>query len=171
VYRFLFLLILLISCATGPDPEDVLVAEYGELYFTMTCWWSSQENLAPTLFWCTEDIETELISGYVSLAIEEDLDGESFLSICGKEVTLNSGNNLHDTLITSMTQYSYNCYESYERKLGNEFDWIWDEEINMLQLIWRPEDDEDKVLTLFIEEKEDSPRVMGNVYYKTGYFN
>ncbi len=171
MYRFLFLLILLISCTTGPDPEDVLVAEYGELYFTMTCWWSSQQNLAPTLFWCTEDIETELISGYVSLAIEEDLDGESFLSICGKEVTLNSGNSLHDTLITSMTQYSYNCYESYERNLGNEFDWIWDEETNMLQLIWRPEDDEDKVLTLFIEEKEDSPRVMGNVYYKTGYFN
>ena len=148
-----------------------MVAEYGELYFTMTCWWSSQENLAPTLFWCTEDIETELISGYVSLAIEEDLDGESFLSICGREIVLNSGNDLHDTLIASMTQYSYNCYESYERKLGNEFDWIWDEETNMLQLIWRPEDDKDKVLTLFIPEKEDSPRVMGNVYYKTGYFN
>jgi len=137
----------------------------------MGCWWSSQENFAPVIFWCTEIIETELISGYVSLAIGEDLDHENYISICGKDVTLNSGYELHDTMIHSLTQYNYNCLDSYERELGNEFDWIWDEDENILQLIWRPRNDLDKVLTLFIEEKEDSPHVGGNVYYKTGYFD
>ena len=89
----------------------------------------------------------------------------------GKEITLNSGHDLHDNLIASLTQYNYDCYEAYERSLGNEFDWIWDEPTNTLQLIWRPDDDVDKVLTLFVPEKKDSPRVLGSVYYKTGYFN
>jgi hypothetical protein len=70
-----------------------------------------------------------------------------------------------------MTQYTYDCYEAYERKLGNEFDWIWDEPTSTLQLIWRPEDDLDKVLTVFVPKEVDSPRVLGSVYYKTGYFN
>ena len=169
--RFLFLLILLTSCNASPDPGDGLIEEYGELYFTMTCWWSSQQSIAPTIFWCTANVETELISGYVSLAIREDIDGELFLSVCGKELTLNSGNYLHDTLIAAMTEHTYDCYESYERKLGNEFDWIWDEPTSTLQLIWRPEDDLHKVLTVFVPKQIDSPRVLGSVYYKTGYFN
>ena len=137
----------------------------------MDCWWSSQETMAPAIFWCTEKLETELISGYVSLSIQHDLAGEEFFSICGREVILNSGSPLHDNAIMILTQYNYDCINFYERELGNEFDWIWDEDQNMLQLIWRPRNDLDKVLTLFIEEKEDSPRVGGNVYYKTGYFD
>lgn len=169
--RILFLLIFICSCVAEPTIEEVRIREYGELYFTMDCWWSSQENFAPAIFWCTQTVETELISGYVGLAIGEDLDHENYISICGKDVTLNSGHDLHDTMIRVLTQYNYNCLDSYERELGNEFDWIWDKDENMLQLIWRPKDDLDKVLTLFIEEKEDSPRVDGNVYYKTGYFD
>ena len=145
--RLLILLILLWSCSNNLTEEDIRQQEYGELYATMDCWWSSQELLSPALFWCTENLETELISGYVSLAIEQDLDGEQFFSICGR------------------------CINSYERSLGDEFDWIWDDPTNTLQLIWRPEDEPDKVLTLFVPEKKDSPRVLGSVYYKTGYFN
>tara|TARA_Y100000310_G_scaffold168032_2_gene168078 strand:- start:5683 stop:6096 length:414 start_codon:yes stop_codon:yes gene_type:complete len=137
----------------------------------MDCWWSNQENYAPTYFHCSENISTELISGYVSLAIGEDLNGEEYFSICGKDIILNSGYNLHDDLIFAMTQYTYNCYDSYERELGDEFDWIWSDEDSMLQLIWRPDYLEDQVLTLFIEKKEDSPRVLGSVYYKSGYFD
>ena len=170
-YYCLLLLVLLCSCSNNLTEEDIRQQEYGELYATMVCWWSSQELISPALFWCTENLETELISGYVSLAIEEDLEGERFFSICGRDVTLNTGHDLHDNLIASMTQYTYNCYEAYERSLGNEFDWIWDDPTNTLQLIWRPEDEPDKVLTLFIPEKKDSPRVLGSVYYKTGYFN
>ena len=169
--RILFLLIFICSCTPEPSIEEIRIQEYGELYFTMNCWWSSQENFAPTIFWCNQTVDTELISGYIGLAIEEDLDHEKYFSICGKEVTLNSGNTLHDTLIASLTEYNYNCIDSYERQLGNEFDWIWDEDQSMLQLIWRPRNDLDKVLTLFVDPQVDSPRVNGNVYYKTGYFD
>ena len=121
MYKILVLLILLCSCSNNITEEDIRQEEYGELYATMDCWWSSQPTMAPTIFWCTEDLETELISGYVSLAIAQDLDFENYISICGREVVLNSGHNLHDTLIASMTQYTYDCFESYERQLGNEY--------------------------------------------------
>jgi hypothetical protein len=171
MYKILVFLILLCSCSNNITEEDIRQQEYGDLYATMDCWWSSQEVLAPAVFWCSEDLQTTLISGYVSLAVEQDLEGDHFFSICGREVTLNTGHTLHDNLIAAMTQNGYNCYDSYERSLGNEFDWIWDEPTSTLQLIWRPEDDLDKVLTLYVPPNVDSPRVLGSVYYKTGYFN
>ena len=171
MYKILVLLILLCSCSNNITEEDIRQEEYGELYATMDCWWSSQEGMVSTIFWCADNLTTELISGYVSLAVVRDLDGVNFFSICGREVKLNSGHSLHDNLIAAMTQYTYDCYESYERQLGNEFDWIWDEPTSTLQLIWRPEDDLDKVLTVFVPKQVDSPRVLGSVYYKTGYFN
>jgi hypothetical protein len=172
VYRvFLVLIVLLCSCPNPLTEEDIRIQEYGELYFTLDCWWPSQPNISSALFWCQDDVETDLISGFVSLAIQEDLDGEQFLSICGRDVILNSGNNLHDTLILGLTQNNYDCINSYERSLGNEFDWIWDDETRTLQLIWRPDDDIDKVLTLFVEEKGDSAPVLGSVYYKIGDFD
>jgi len=172
MYKIIVLLIVLLSsCSNNVTEEDIRQEEYGELYATMDCWWSSQQAIASTIFWCADTLKTEFISGYVSLAIIEDLDGVEFFSICGREIVLNSGHALHDNLIASMTQYTYDCYESYERKLGNEFDWIWDVPTSTLQLIWRPEDDLDKVLTVFVPKQVDSPRVLGSVYYKTGYFN
>ena len=171
MYRLLILLILLCSCSNKLTEEDIRQQEYGELYATMDCWWSSQELISPTLFWCTENLETEFISGYVSIAVLEDLDGEEMFSICGKNITLNSGVAVYDNLVALMTQNVYDCFEAYERNLGNEFDWIWDNNTNTLQLIWRPENDVDKVLTLFVPEKVDSPLVLGSVYYKTGYFD
>ncbi|HHZ95136.1 MAG TPA: hypothetical protein EYN67_06170 [Flavobacteriales bacterium] len=167
----LFIILLLFGCSIEPSPEDIRIQEYGDLYTTMNCWWSSQELIAPTIFWCAENLETELISGYVSLAISNDIDGEQFFSICGREIILNSGHDLHDNLIAAMTEHTYDCYEAYERRLGNEFDWIWDEPSSTLQLIWRPKDEVDKVMTIFVPPQEDSPRVIGSVYYKTGYFN
>ena len=100
-----------------------------------------------------------------------DLNGEEFFSICGKNIVLNTGHHIHDTLIPAMTEYVYSCIDSYERNLGDEFDWIWDNQANILKIIWRPENDMDKVLTIFIEERADSSRVLGSVYYKTGYFD
>ena len=172
MYKLFILLFFIISaCSSSPTAEDIRQEEYGAPYATMDCWWNSQELISPALFWCTKMLDTDLIKGYVSLAIEEDLEGKQYLSICGKEVTLNSGYNLHDTLIATMTQYTYSCYDSYERSLGNEFDWIWDPSTNTLQLIWRPDEELDKVLTLYVPEKSDSIPVSGTIYYKTGYFN
>lgn len=159
------------SCSAGPSIEDIRQQEYGDLYFEMDCWWSNQENLAPTIFWCTESLETELISGYVSLAIEQDLNSETFFSICGRDVVLNTGHQLHDSTVRTLTENHYNCIDSYERELGNEFDWIWDEDQSMLQMIWRPAKELDKVLTLFVEPRAPSTRTMGRVYYKTGRFD
>ena len=172
MYKIIVLLIVLLSsCSNNVTEEDIRQEEYGELYATMDCWWSSQELIASTIFWCADNLETELISGYVSLAVIQDLDGVEFFSICGRGIILNPGHALHDNLIAAMTEHTYDCYESYERKLGNEFDWIWDEPTSTLQLIWRPEDELDKVLTVFVPKQVDSPRVLGSVYYKTGYFN
>ena len=172
MYKLFILLFFIISaCSTAPTEEEIRQEEYGDLYTTMDCWWGSQQGMVATIWWCADTLETELISGYVSFAIVRDLDGVEFFSICGRDIKLNSGLELHDHLIAAMTQYTYDCYESYERKLGNEFDWIWDEPTSTLQLIWRPEDDLDKVLTVFVPKQVDSPRVLGSVYYKTGYFN
>ena len=160
----LILLITLTSCVIPLNSEDVREEEYGDLYALMPCWWSSDSS--PSVFSCTETLETELISGYVSMAIQEDLLGEYFFSICGRDVTLNSGYPLHDTTVVSLTTNTYACIDSYETKLGNEFDWLWDQDGGILQLIWRPQNDPVKVLTLFIPNPETSPRVEGRVYYK-----
>ena len=136
----------------------------------MNCWWGNQSTISTLVVGCSEEVSTAFISGFVSFAIEEDLDGDNYLAICGRNIILNSGHDLHDTLIPTLTQ-SYNCYNAYENKLGNEFDWIWDPGENILQMIWRPENEKDKVLTLFIEKESEAFNVLGSVYYKTGYFN
>jgi len=162
--------LVLCSCTNNLTQEDIRQQEYGTLYATMECWWSTQP-ISPALFWCNQELNTPLISGYVGLAIETDMDGDQFLSICGKEVILSSGHNIHDSLIASITRHEYNCYDTYERSLGNEFDWIWIAEASALQMIWRPEDKIHKALTLYIPEALDSPNVTGLVYYKEGYFD
>ena len=124
------------------------------------------------VFWCDKQLDTPLISGFVSLAVERDIEEEEFFSICGRDIILNSGYSLHDTLIASLTQDTYNCYNHYENKIGNEFDSVWDPEINILQIIWRPPDDDHQALTIYIPSPEgESVRVLGTVYHKTGIFN
>ena len=156
----------IITC-TAEDNSDI-IAEYGEPYFTMTCWWHSQANFAPSIWHCSDMVESDLISGYISLAVEEDLNSERFLSICGRDIELNSGHSLHDLVIPALTENNYNCIDTYERDLGDEFDWLWDEEARTLQLIWRGDDGATKILTLLIDlPTPTSARSEGNVYYKT----
>lgn len=165
------LLLLLCSCSNIGE-EDIRIQEYGEPYAVMNCTWSKNEGPNTLLFWCDENLNTELISGNVSLAIERDAEEEEFFSICGIDVTLNSGYDLHDTLIAALTNNNYNCYNHYENNIGNEFDSIWDPEINILQIIWRPPDSTHQVLTLYVPSpEEESARVLGTVYHKTGTFN
>lgn len=170
-WYFVFLLLLTSCIATNLNEEDVLQQEYGELYATMDCWWGSQDSLPKAIFWCSENLDTNLIAGYVSLAIEVDLQEQVYFSICGLDVTLNTGHDLHDVLIAGMTQGSYSCYNAYETELGNEFDWLWNEQENTLQLIWRPEDEVHTALTVVVPERIDAPNVIGSVYYKTGNFD
>jgi len=173
VHKFLYLLLItLLTSCTSISNEDIRVEEYGDLYAAMDCFWSQNEGPNTVVFWCDNDLETSLISGFVSLAIERGPEEDEFFSICGRDIILNSGYDLHDTLIASLTNNSYNCYNHYENKIGNEFDSIWDPEINILQIIWRPTDKEHQVLTLYIPPPEgNSARVLGTVYHKTGFFN
>ncbi len=165
------LLLLFCSCSNIGE-EDIRIEEYGEEYATMDCWWSRNHGPNTLVFWCDEQLDTPLISGLVSLAVERDNEEEEFFSICGRDVILNSGYDLHDSLIASMTNNAYNCYNHYENKIGNEFDSIWDPEINILQIIWRPRDDTHQALTLYIPDPEgESVRVFGTVYHKTGFFD
>ena len=168
---YFFLLVLLTSCNSLSD-EDIRIEEYGEEYASMDCWWSKNEGPNTLVFWCDKQLDTPLISGFVSLAVERDIEEEEFFSICGRDIILNSGYSLHDTLIASLTQDTYNCYNHYENKIGNEFDSVWDPEINILQIIWRPPDDDHQALTIYIPSPEgESVRVLGTVYHKTGIFN
>ena len=173
MYKLLYflLLVLLTSCNSLSD-KDIRIEEYGEEYAVMDCWWSRNEGPNTLLFWCDKNLDTELISGFVSLAIERGPDEEEFFSICGRDIILNSGYNLHDTLIASLTDNSYNCYNHYENNIGNEFDSVWDPDVSILQIIWRPADKEHQALTLYIPSPEgESVRVLGTVYHKTGIFN
>mgnify|MGYP001454800471 CR=1 FL=1 len=165
------LFLLLCSCSNIGE-EDIRIEEYGEEYAVMDCFWSRNEGPNTVVFWCDKQMETQLISGFVSLAIERGPEEDEFFSICGREIILNSGYNLHDTLIASLTNNTYNCYNHYENQLGNEFDSLWDPDLNVLQIIWRPPDDDHQALTLYIPPPEgESIRVSGTVYYKTGFFN
>ena len=168
---YFFLLVLLTSCNSLSD-EDIRIEEYGEEYAIMDCWWSKNEGPNTLIFWCDEQLDTPLISGFVSLAVERDIEEEEFFSICGTDVILNSGYDLHDTLIASLTNNNYNCYNHYENNVGNEFDSLWLPEAKVLQIIWRPADKEHKALTIYIPSPGgESLRVLGTVYHKTGIFN
>mgnify|MGYP003136858133 FL=1 len=173
MHKFLYLLfITLLTSCTSISNEEIRVEEYGEEYAVMDCFWPQREGPNTVLFWCDNDLETTLISGFVSLAIERGPEEDEFFSICGRDIILNSGYDLHDTLIASLTNNSYNCYNHYENKLGNEFDSLWDPEINVLQIIWRPPDDDHQVLTLYIPPpKGEFGRVSGTIYHKIGIFN
>jgi len=105
----------------------------------------------------------ELIEGYIFISLRTLTE----LAICGKNLLLNTGYSLHDNLIPALTQNNYHCYISTEVELGNEFDWVWNENLRRLQLIWRAEEIETKILTLIIEEGEADHLVSGEVYYKT----
>tara|TARA_R110002020_G_scaffold185624_4_gene383308 strand:- start:269 stop:763 length:495 start_codon:yes stop_codon:yes gene_type:complete len=164
-------LLLLCSC-TNVIEENIRVEEYGEQYAVMDCWWSNNDGPETIIFYCHDNLETDLISGQVRFAIERDSNGEEYFSICGRDIILNSGYSLHDTLIRTLTDNTYSCHHHYEGQLGNEFDTIWDEGHSALQVIWRPPEADHKVLTIYVPDPEgESLRVSGTVYYKFGIFN
>lgn len=117
-------------------------------------------------------LNTDLIAGDVVLQVSKDINQETYFTICGQDVKLNSGYDIQDYLIETMTSDKYACYDYYESKLGNEFDVIWDPTKTVLQMIWRPERQRHKALTLYIpSSNEESPYVLGTLYYKTGMFD
>ena len=119
--------------------------------------------LQPAVWRCFENVETELLSGFLYM----ELENATSLYFCGEDLTLNSGINTYDNLISLITNNRYDCLHITEDKqVGNSFDWYWEETVNTLQIIWRPDDDDHKMLTLVIEDEEYNQVVSSIVYYK-----
>ena len=154
------ILIALISCGPKQLPEIEIHAA-GKLYFTMDCVWRNWGN-GQALWWCSANAITDLIDGYVFLELLEN----EILSFCGEDLILNSGYDLHDNWVAALTSGRFNCINTPENNLGNEFDWIWYQEEHTLELIWRPDETQTKILTLIIDEGPPVSTVNGTVYYR-----
>tara|TARA_R110000824_G_scaffold22464_5_gene82197 strand:- start:1881 stop:2375 length:495 start_codon:yes stop_codon:yes gene_type:complete len=156
---YIALLLFLTGCP-NISPPDINEQQYGTLYFTMECVWRNH-NDGETLWWCSQDVETELLTGHLALELLED----DRLAFCGEDLVLNSGHELHDNLVSLLTKNIFNCIYTPENELGNEFDWLWYKEDKTLQIIWRPEDSNHKQLTLIIDPGRPVTDVRGRVYY------
>ena len=170
--RLLLVLVFCLSSCANLIEEELRVEEYGDYYTSMDCWWSRNSGPDTFIFNCADNLDTELISGKVAFAMLRDSEEEHYFTICGRNIVLNSGYSLHDNLISLLTNDKYACHEHYENHLGNEYDTMWDADQSVLQIIWRPPNDVHKALTLYLPLAEgESVRVLGTVYYKTGFFN
>lgn len=160
-----YLLIFLLLCACKADPPVEVIPDYGDVYFYIGCYWPNPaEVLQPAIWRCFENVETELLSGFLYL----ELENSNSLYFCGENLTLRSGIGMYDNLITYLTNNKYDCLHITEDKEeGNAFDWFWEESINTLQIIWRPDDEVHKMITLVIKNEEYNQVVRSVVYYKT----
>jgi len=96
-----------------------------------------------------------------------ELEDATSLYFCGEDLTLRSGIDLYDNLVNFITKGTYDCLHLTEDKnAGNAFDWTWDSNNNILQIIWRPDNDPHKMLTLTIEDEEYNQVVRSTVYYR-----
>jgi len=164
VYKvYLAIILLLISGCLGECPLEPL-PDYGDPYFEIDCTWVAPGAPGQTAVWrCFEELKTELLSGFVFL----ELENPRSLYLCGTDLILNSGVVVYDNLIGLLTDGRYNCLHLVEDKnLGNSFDWTWDSDANLLQFIWRPDNEPEKILTLIIPEADYDVVVRTTVYYK-----
>jgi len=159
---YLLFLLLLCSCTVNSPPD--IVPDYGDEYFRIGCYWPDPTRvLQPAVWRCFENVETELLSGFLYMELED----ATSLYFCGEDLTLRSGIDLYDNLVNFITKGTYDCLHLTEDKnAGNAFDWTWDSNNNILQIIWRPDNDPHKMLTLTIEDEEYNQVVRSTVYYR-----
>jgi len=164
VYRA-YLLIFLLLCACKANPPVDTTSDYGETYFELDCVWvDPQETTQPALWACFEEVDTDLLSGFLYLELESTIS----LYLCGENLTLRSDIDMYDNLISYLTRDKFDCLHITEDKeKGNAFDWSWESSENRLQVIWRPDDEDHKMITLVIKDKEYNQVVRSIVYYKT----
>ena len=163
MYRLYLIIILLISGCASDCPAP-LSQDFGDPYFELECTWPDPDTtIRPAIWRCGNDVETPLLTGFVFLELEHS----DSLYFCGRDLTLNSGIGIYDNLTRLLTNEKFDCLHITEDKeKGNQFDWSWDEEDNILQLIWRPEDASHKMITMVIESAEYDVIVKSTVYYK-----
>ena len=153
---------LLTGCLNQCPPPEV--DNYGDPYAEINCAWVDPEAPGRLAVWrCFEELQTELLSGFIFL----ELENPQSLYLCGTDLILTSGVTVYDNLIGLLTEGRYNCIHLTEdTKPGNSFDWTWDDVDNILQFIWRPDDEPHKALTLIIEEADYDVIVRTTIYYK-----
>ena len=163
MYRLYLVILLLLSGCAGDCPPPP-PQELGDLYFELDCTWVTPDTTDRSAIWrCGRDVETDLLSGFVFLELEHT----DSLHFCGRDLTLNSGIGVYDNLIRLLTTDKYDCLHITEdREKGNQFDWSWEDEGNILQLIWRPEDELHKMITLVLEDSPYDVIFRAPVYYK-----
>jgi len=161
IYLSLFLLSLLFACAPETSPP---APDYGEKYFQMECYWFDPSD-GSDVWRCTqEEVDTSIISGDLVLQLSTPTD----LYFCGENLVLRSEITVYDNLIAYLTKDKFGCLHITEdKKKGNEFDWMWEQQNRLLQIIWRPEIGSHKMTSLVIEDGEYYHTVSGIVYYKT----
>ena len=166
MYRVYLAIVLLFlaGCLNEDQPPETETANYGDPYTEIDCSWvNPDDDSRPALWRCGGDLKTEILSGLVFL----ELENPRSLYLCGTDLNLNSGVDVYDNLIGFLTEGRFNCLHLEEDKnLGNSFDWTWDGATNVLQFIWRPEEDPQKILTLVVEEAEYDVIVRSTIYYK-----
>ena len=160
---YLIIVLILSGCASNCPPP--LPQEFGDPYFELECTWPGPGTTERAAIWrCGNDVETSLLAGFVFLELEHS----DSLYFCGRDLTLNSGIDIYDNLTRLLTTDKFDCLHITEDKeKGNQFDWSWDDESNILQLIWRPEDAPHKMITLIVQSAEYDDIVKSTVYYKT----
>ena len=167
VRKACLLIFLLALSACAKDPPSDVEPDYGDIYFHIGCYWPDPADLSwsiqPAIWRCFEHVETDLITGFLYL----ELESATSLYLCGENLTLQSGIEMYDNLISYLTRNKYDCLHITEDKNeGNSFDWFWEESINTLQIIWRPDDDPHKMLTLVVENAEYNQVISSTAYYK-----
>jgi len=164
VYKLYLIIILLISGCTSDCPPPPAPQDFGDPYFELECSWPEPETTERPAMWrCGNDVETPLLTGFVFLELEHS----DSLYFCGRDLILNSGIGVYDNLTRLLTTDKFDCLHITEDKeKGNQFDWSWDNENNILQLIWRPEEDPHKMITLILERATYNTIFRTAVYYK-----
>ena len=164
VYRVCLLLIIAFLIGCSDEPPATIAPDYGEIYFHIGCYWPHPaQTLEPAIWRCFENVETELLSGFLYLELEH----ATSLYFCGENLTLQSGIAMYDNLITYLTNNKYDCLHITEDKEeGNAFDWLWDPDKNTLQITWRPDEEPHKRLTLVVENNDYNQVVRSTVFYK-----
>jgi len=173
VYKACLLVFLLFLSACSDKPPSDIAPDYGEVYFHIGCFWQNPADpvqaVQPAVWRCFENVETDLLSGFLYLELESEIS----LYFCGTDLTLRSGIDMYDNLISYLTNNKYDCLHITEDKnTGNAFDWLWDDTNSALQIIWRPEDGANKMLTLVVAGSDEYNQVVrSTVYYKTNFEN
>ena len=167
MYKTCLLVFLFLFASCNNEAPEEVALNYGDIYFHMGCYWPDPTDASwvaqPATWRCFEHVDTDLLTGFLYL----ELESTESLYLCGTNLTLRSGIDMYDNLISYLTRETFDCLHITEDlNEGNSFDWVWQEDMNTLQIIWRPEDEPHQMITLVIENQDYNQTVSSPVYHR-----